>query len=96
MSRTSRPFRNGFLAGLFWPPLMVAAVAALVYRLTGMVPFPTGRTEEGCLTVQLVAPERVPRYWRLWRDELEPLIARIAEVIAHVRTARQGAWLEGR
>ena len=94
MSRRSHPFRNGLIAGLAWPFVILGGIVAVVYRLTGMVPFPVQRSSEGELAVKLVDPQEVPRYWARWRDELAPLVERIQEVTQQVRTAQGHDWLE--
>ncbi len=94
MSRRSHPFRNGLIAGLAWPFMIAGGVVAIVYRLTGMVPFPVQRSSEGELAVKLVDPRDVPGYWARWRAELAPLVDRIQEVTQQVRTAHENDWLE--
>ncbi len=94
MSRRSRPFRNGLVAGMAWPFMIAGGVVAIVYRLTGMVPFPVQRSNEGELAVKLVDPQEVPRYWTRWRAELAPLVDRIQEVTQQIRTVHENDWLE--
>jgi hypothetical protein len=93
MSRRSHPFRGGLIAGLAWPFMVVGGVVAIIYRLTGMVPFPVQRFE-GELAVKLIDPQEVPRYWACWRAELAPLVDRIQEVTQQVRTIQENDWLE--
>jgi hypothetical protein len=94
MSHRSHPFRSGLVAGFAWPFMVVGGVVAIVYRLTGTVPFPVQRSIEGELAVKLVDPQDVPRYWARWRAELAPLVDRIQEVTQQVRAAHENDWLE--
>ncbi|MBC7236621.1 MAG: hypothetical protein H5T69_12345 [Chloroflexi bacterium] len=94
MKRKGHPFRNGLIAGLVWPLCFLGGVVVAVYRLTGMVPFPVRRLDEGELVVRLVDPAEVPSYWRRWQAELLPLIERARQVAWQLRTAHNGDWLE--
>lgn len=94
MSHEEHPFRNGLVAGLAWPLLVILGVAAAVYRLTGMVPFPVRRSSQGELGIKLIDPNHIALYWRQWQAELDPLLERVRELIDQIRNVRGDRWLE--
>jgi hypothetical protein len=78
----SKAFHRGVVLGVLTPLLCLGGVILWLYRYTRKVPFPVSRPRAGEVTVRLVYPEEVPSYWKPWRAELEPLLARLRAVLA--------------
>jgi hypothetical protein len=92
----TKAFHRGVVFGVLTPLLFLGGVILWIYRHTRQVPFPVSRPREGEVTVRLIYPEEVPSYWKPWRAELEPLLARLRAILAqlHERYSEisQSAW----
>lgn len=76
----NRSFIRGVLVGLLAPLAFLAALVLWVYRYTGMVPFPSRRSDEGEVAIRLMPPQAVPQQARAWREGLDPLISTICRI----------------
>lgn len=81
----ARAFKQGVLVGVFAPLAFLAGLVLWVYRYTGMVPFPTRRSEHGEVVIRLVDPGEVPKYWQGWRRDLEPVVGAVRDAFARAR-----------